>query len=446
MMRMWFSFLLILGLGTGTPVNAQVVPTFFGMDLTRGIKLGEPWPVDDICVNPVKGCAGFGGIRLWDSDVSWDVMNPAPGQYNWTMFDAWLNAAHNRGVDVEYTFGRVPQWAASDPNDFECTEGGGGGPGKCTPPNDLNGDGTGTDQHWKDFVRAIATRAAGRVHFWEMWNEGGNPRRWAGSATQLVRMVKDARAIILSIDPTAVILSPSGGIRSQVELGWWKNFLGAGGGKYVDDIAIHSYLQQQGQRPVPEQLLVYLPQFVANYLKPHGQDKKPIIDTEASWGIPMCCDFEDLNLQAGFVARYFVLHRLANVQRFYWFAWGGATAGTLWEADPNDITKPGTLLEPGVAYQQTYNWLVGNTLDHSCAPKGTVWACNVYGAKGYEAKIVWDTSKTCTPCTYSHYKFNPVYIQYVDLTGKVTSTQGLTTVPIGYRPILLQNMTPPSNR
>ena len=156
-----------------------------------------------------------------------------------------------------YCFGRVPQWASSHPGDIKCAAG--GGPGQCDAPNDLNPNGTGTDQHWKDFVTAIATRSAGRIHFWEMWNEGGNPGRWSGTSTQLVRMVSDARTIILSIDPTAVILSPSAGIRSQAELAWWKRFLAAGGGAYVDGIAIHAYLQHNGEEPVPEQLLVYLP-------------------------------------------------------------------------------------------------------------------------------------------------------------------------------------------
>jgi polysaccharide biosynthesis protein PslG len=447
MKRVAWSFWLILALCISAPLNAEVDPTFFGMDLSKGIMLGEPWPVDTICVNPFQGCDGFGGIRLWDSGVSWDLMNPAPGQYDWSMFDAWLNAAQTNGVDIEYTFGRVPQWASSDPGRSTCTGSGGGGPGKCAPPNDLNADGTGTDQHWIDFVTAIATRSAGRVHYWEMWNEGGNPARWAGTSAQLVRMVSDARSIILGIDPTAVILSPSGGIRSPVELNWWKNFLAAGGGTYVDAIAIHSYLQTEGHQPVPEELLVYLPQFVAKYLTPYGQNTKPIIDTEASWGNPNCCNFSNPDLQAGFVVRYYVMHLLANVQRYYWFAWDDATAGTLWVADPHDITKPGTLLKPGIAYQQTYNWFVGNTLDPSCTPNGSVWACNITGANGYQGQIVWDTSQTCKAgtCTYSNYTFNPMFIQYVTIYGQVIPVNG-STVPIGYQPILLQNMTPAKRR
>ena len=161
-----------------------------------------------------------------------------------------------------------------------------------------------------------------------------------------------------------------------------------------------------------------------------------------------CCNFSDRDLQAGFVVRYYVMHMLANVQRFYWFTWTDSTAGELWMADKRDITKPGTLLKPGIAYQQIYNWFVGNTLDQSCVPQRTVWACNLTGPNGYQGQVVWDTSKTCSAgqCTTSQYTFDPTYIQYVDVFGKVTSTNGLSTVPIGYKPILLQNMTPPGKR
>jgi len=430
--------LVIVLLGGIANVSAQIAPTFFGMQMGKGSVTGQPWPVDKICNNPFQGCDGFGGMRLWDSGTAWALINYAPGQYDWSNLDAWLGAAQKYQVDVLYCFGRVPQWASSKPSDLKCANG--GGPGQCDAPNDLNRDGSGTDQHWKDFVTAIATRSAGRIHYWEMWNEGGNPGRWSGTIPQLLRMAGDAHAIIRSIDPSAVILSPSGGIRSKIELEWWKAYLAAGGGNYADEIAIHAYLQQAGHHPVPEDLLLYLPQFVKNYLKAYGQDKKTIVDTEASWGFPSCCAFGDPNLQAGYVVRYFVMHWLANVQRYYWYEWNGL-AGTLWKPD-RDFTGPGTLLKPGQAYQQTYNWLVGNTLDQSCKPQGTVWACNVAGPNGYLAQVVWDTSQTCSPCTHSQYTFNQIYVQYVDVFGKVTSTSGLQTVPIGYQPILLQNMTP----
>jgi hypothetical protein len=425
-------------LATTATLQAQVPASLFDMQMEHATVTGEPWPVDS-----------FGNIRLWDTATAWTVINTAPGQYDWSMLDAWLKAAKEHNADVEYTFGRVPQWASSNPNDAVCSS----APGSCDPPNDLNSDGSGTNQHWKDFVSAIAThvndptylQTHAPIKYWEVWDEAPNPGRWNPSSqtagiAQMLRMAGDARNIILSFDSSAVILSPSTGIRFPSQLQWFKAYLAAGGGAYADMIAIHGYLQSINQPPVPEQFLTYLSQFVTTVLKPYGQDIKPEWDTEDSWGIGSCCDFTNADLQAGFVARYHLMHWLGNVQRFYWYAWNDTPAGTLWVANQKYLWKPGTLLKPGKAYGQIYNWMVGNTVDQSCTPVNTVWACNVTGPNGFQGQIVWDTSQTCShgKCTFSNYTYNPIYIQYVTVLGKVTPVKG-STVPIGYQPIFLQN-------
>jgi hypothetical protein len=425
-------------LGANATLHAQVPASFFDMQMEHATVTGEPWPVDS-----------FAGLRLWDSATAWAVINTAPGQYDWSMLDAWLKAAKQRNVDVEYTFGRVPQWAASNPNDSSCAS----APGSCTPPNDLNSDGTGTNQHWKDFVTAIAThvndptylQTHAPIKYWEIWDEAPNPGRWhpiseSAGIAQMTRMAGDARNIILSIDSSAAILSPSAGIRVAAETKWLKDYLAAGGGNYADIIAFHAYLQQLNVQPVPEDLLKYLTKWIEDVLKPYGQDKKPLWDTEASWGIATCCNFTDQDLQAGFVARYYLMHWLGKAQRFYWYAWSDTPAGTLWVANQHNLWERGTLLKPGKAYGQIYHWMVGNTVDQSCVPQGTVWACNVTGSNGFQGQIAWDTSQTCSngTCTYSNYTFNPIFIQYVTVLGKVIPVKG-STVPIGYEPIFLEN-------
>ena len=425
-----FIFVIVLGI-SATSAAQTVPPTFFDMQMQKGIMIGEPWPVDS-----------FGGTRLWDSGANWALINTAPGHYEWSMLDAWLAAAQQNNIDVQYTFGVVPQWASSKPNDKHCASHNGDPQGSCDPPNDLNADGTGSNQHWKDFVTAIATRSAGRIHYWEIWDEASNPLRWQGTNAQMIRMASDARTIILSIDPTAVILSPSSGIADAVELNWLAKYFKAGGGQYADVIAYHGYVQQQNRTPVPEDLITFVGKFT-KVLKQYGQTGKPLHDTESSWGDGTCCNFTDPDLQAGFTARIVLIHWLVGTQRLYWFVWNDSLAGQLWQADKNDITLPGTLLKPGIAYQQIYDWMVGFTVDQSCTTKGTVWACNLSGSNGYLGQIVWDTSQTCRngKCTFSNYTFDPKFIQYVTVYGQVIPVKG-GTVPIGYQPILLQNMTP----
>ena len=109
------------------------------------------------------------GIRLWSTGTYWQNLNPAPGAYDFTTFDQFLNAARAHNVDVLYTFGEVPAWASSNPNLVCGTSG--APPGSCAPPNDLNSDGTGPNQHWKDFVTAVVSHAAGQIRYWEVWNE-----------------------------------------------------------------------------------------------------------------------------------------------------------------------------------------------------------------------------------------------------------------------------------
>src|SRR5262249_16307224 len=149
----------------------------------------------------------FGSLRLWDTGTGWAQIETADGVYHWDLFDQWLEDTEKFKVkEVMYTFGKTPQWASSKPNDKTCAVS--WGPGERDAPEDLNPDGTGPDQIWQDFVAALARRSAGRIKYWELWNEPHNTYYWNGTIPQLVRMAKDARNVILSIDPQAVMLTP----------------------------------------------------------------------------------------------------------------------------------------------------------------------------------------------------------------------------------------------
>src|SRR4051812_25166745 len=163
--------LLVLSLLMAAAV-AQIPSTFFGMHILHAVNGSTPWPTDQ-----------FGALRLWDSGVDWHEIATARGTYNWTNFDKWMALAQQHNVDVTYTFGRVPSWAN-------------GGQGTAAPMTNM--------QDWDDFVRAVVTRAAGRVKYWEIWNEPNDTHFWNGSVATLVTMAQHARDIIKSIDANAV--------------------------------------------------------------------------------------------------------------------------------------------------------------------------------------------------------------------------------------------------
>jgi hypothetical protein len=408
--------------------NAPASPFLFGMQMNGGTISQQPWPI-----------ANFGGIRLWDSGTHWLDINTADGVYDWGNLDKWLADAKNESVEVLYTFGEVPKWASSNPNDYTCA----GGPGACDPPDDLNSDGTGSNQHWKDFVAAIVTHSqsskTAHIGAWEIWNEAfGNELRWKGTLAQLLRMAQDARDIIKAADPSAVVLTPTFAPLLKPSREELASYLAAGGGQFADAIALHGYVMKQGQDR-PEDLVGYMSLSEAILVK-YGQSSKPLWDTESSWGNIRNTRFTDPDMQAAFVARSYLLHWSLNISRYYWYEWNNSLVGELWIPDPRYPDKPGKLLKPGIGYVQVYNWIVGASLHSGCAKNGTVWTCSLVRPGGYQAEAIWDTAKSCKHgiCGYVEYPVDPKYLQYRTLDGR-TFRITKSTVKIGAKPILLEN-------
>jgi|1186.fasta_scaffold29726_1 hypothetical protein len=137
--------------------TTKIPATLFGMSAHDGVLYGTPWPTMTIT-----------GMRLWDSHVAWGQINTAKGVYNWSSMDGWSSAAKSHNSTLVYTFGWTPGWASSKSNDSSCDMAN----GACDPPNDLNSGGTGSDQHFIDFVTAIAKRYSS-ITYWEMWTKRG---------------------------------------------------------------------------------------------------------------------------------------------------------------------------------------------------------------------------------------------------------------------------------
>jgi len=378
----------------------------------------QPWPQ-----------VSFGSLRLWDTATNWNQINIANGVYDFSLLDQWLSTANQHGVqDLLYTFGKTPQWASSRPNDQRCAND--WGPGACDPPDDLNPDGSGSDQHWKDFVSALATHVGTSIKYWEIWNEPSSSNHWTGTVAQMVRMAQDARTAILTANPAAVLLTPPG------QGAWMSNYLAAGGGTVADVVTFHGYPQATCSAP-PVAASILQAVSATQALMTAAGINKPIWDTEASWGYEQKDCFNDLDQQAAFLAQFYLLHLSAGVQRFYWYQWNNPAIGTLWVPGPG---PQGTVLKPGVAYQQLFSWVVGHSLVSACTVSGTQWQCQLNGSGGYQSEAIWDTSQTCNngSCTTENVTVPSTYLHYHDLSGNTFSVIN-NVVPVGLKPILLVN-------
>lgn len=175
--------------------------------------------------------------RLHDAGVNWRNINTANGVYNWTTMDAIVNQVFAEGKTIMYTIVATPDWAV--------TAGATGGSAYGGKSN-MNPD-AGT---LSTFIGALAARYAGKIAYYETWNEAQDTRYWAGTAAQLASLHRQAHIAIKAADAAAKVLSPSatgwhsGGPASAYMASFFGASDGAAGtGKdwCADGVAMHSY-------------------------------------------------------------------------------------------------------------------------------------------------------------------------------------------------------------
>jgi hypothetical protein len=352
----------------------------------------------------IKPTLHFGITRTWDAHpgLDWADANPAPGKYEFGPLDAYLSM-FGEGREVIYTFGRTPRWASTKPD-----QKGSYSDGQCGAPN-LDA--------WDAYVRAVVQHAAGRIHYWELWNEPDQAGFFCGDIPQLVAMAQHAYPIIKQLDPSAVVLSPA--MTGGAGAGVLATFIADGGRGTFDAVAFHGYEGTNAEAIIP---------IVAVYrhaLTVFNLDL-PVIDTECSWGQSPIGD--DAH-RAAFLAKYFILQSSVNVSRVLWYAYDAQPEwGRL-------IDSQNRLLPVGVAYSETYKWLLGAVLQSECASDATgTWTCQVSRPGGYRALIVWNSNATSD----ISYHVPEWVVEYRDLSGHVTSVAH-GTVLIGNNPILVES-------
>jgi polysaccharide biosynthesis protein PslG len=130
--------------------------------------------------------AGFGWVK---QQVRWGAVEIAPGQFDWTQLDDIVGYAALMGVRVLLSVVTAPAWSRA-------------AGGEDGPPDDLSLFGT--------FLSTLATRYAGRVHTYEIWNEQNFAREWGGGRIQggeYVELLKVAYPAIKTADPAATVVS-----------------------------------------------------------------------------------------------------------------------------------------------------------------------------------------------------------------------------------------------
>lgn len=381
--------------GYGGPVPA----TYFGMHVLQP----QDWPAV-----PVGALGKLTGAL-------WPYVEPAKGQFNWSRIDSFVAAANAHGIGIMYSNDGIPPWAAADSS-------------TCFTQPYFGAYCSGAVanlQDWDDFVTALVTRYKGQIQIYELWNEPEHS--YTGTITQLVAMMQDEHDIIRTLDPSASILSPS-----MVSQGYpyLDSYFASGGSTDIDAVAIHTYPDPKND--VAESITQSITTTIKAVMAKYGLSAKPLWGTEGSWGPQSAGDITDPNLRAAFTAREFLLAWSTGISRFYWYAWDSPDVGTLWST--TSVPTPSA-----VAYEQVFTWMSGATMPQPCSldsggtPYHAIYTCTLTRSGGYAALAVWNTDGS------SMYAAPSQYLHYLDLQGNVVAVPSNHQVPIGLKPILLEN-------
>jgi hypothetical protein len=180
--------------------------TFFGH------MVQAEWVADDgSTYQPVT--VFFGLLRLWDSRAVWHKMVT-----DLTALEANIRFAQRVGAEVMFVFGEPPQSA--------CV------PGKKQP----------TPEAWASFVESTLRQSAGRIKYWELWNEPAIPGYWDGTPEELVEQSRIGYQLIKQLQPDAIVLSPSFTEPSLPRgCAFIQRYVKAGGLEWCDGVAAHFY-------------------------------------------------------------------------------------------------------------------------------------------------------------------------------------------------------------
>lgn len=360
------------------PPAATIPATYFGLHIHHlSNPIPTPWPSI-----PVPAW------RLWDAGaVNWPEVEPSRGQWQFETLDRYVSLAQEHHTAVLLTLGGSPAWATAQPQHPN--------PG---PPANI--------EDWRVFVRTVVTRYKGRIPAYEIWNEPNWKDFWSGSTDQMLALTKEAFQVIHSVDPQAIVVSPSAAAVQGIP--WLAEFLKKGGGQYVDVIGFHFYVDPHTL--APEDMLPVI-QRVRKVLEDNGLDNKPLWNTETGWLPP--AKFDSDELAAAFLARAYVLAWAAGVQRFYWYAWDNwKMAIVTYKEAERKITPAGS------AYRIMQEWLVGAQMDACAESPDHSWTCEL-NRSGKKEWIVWNPQgnrkfnvpgtwhvKSVTPLLQDRHSFN----------------------------------------
>ncbi len=209
----------------------------------------------------------------------WAYIEPEPGVYNWQLVDRIVDHASNQGIRVIARVGFVPGWARDDD--------------QRSTLNTLRED---AYPDFANYVAAFAARYAGTADEIIIWNEPNLAFEWgyesvdpAGYARLLQTVYPAAHAanpdVTILMAGLAATLEPPGSPNGLNDVLYLEAVYEAGGGNYVDGVAMHTYgfTHRADMPPAQDVLNFRRAELLHDVMTRYGDGDKPVYITETGW-------------------------------------------------------------------------------------------------------------------------------------------------------------------
>jgi hypothetical protein len=209
-----------------------------------------------------------------------------PYRSAWEKYDQIVDAAEQNGMELIVRLSNPPGW----------TRAGGEGENNVdtfAPPDNM--------QDYADYVTAVAQRYAGRIKYYQLWNEPNIYPEWGSGAIDpeaYVELLKAGAEALRAADPQAKIImgalastinlqpadAPPG--NSLNDLIFLQRMYDAGAAPYFDIVAMQGYGLYSGptdNRMHPRVINISRHKFIRDLMVKNGDAIKPIWIAEMNW-------------------------------------------------------------------------------------------------------------------------------------------------------------------
>lgn len=198
------------------------------------------------------------GIGLDRTDLDWAQVEPDKGKWNFSRWDAVLDAAEQNGITIlPILAGIQPKWGS---------------------PLTAHMD------EWKNYITTVVNRYKGRIGYWEVVNEPDLAEFSDGHA-RYTKFLKESYDCIKAADPDAIVTN--GGLADMSKV---PEFLKLAPKDSFDVLNVHRYYWQD----YPEGELQLLLRNIKTAMKENGHADKPLWLTEIGYSTAPAPDLTEI--------------------------------------------------------------------------------------------------------------------------------------------------------